>query len=220
MTRTDAPLAKQRVAGAKRRLEAGLVAVVEEKHVLRVFANERRLLLGERGSHRRDDFGDSREHQTNYVEVPFDDDEPVRLANRLLRPIQPVEQLPLGKDLGFGRVEILRLAVAEHPTAEADDVAGSVEDREHQAIAKARPRLRAVFANDQQAGVAADASSSKPRARERVRASRLIARRVADAEAVGVGRARCRATRDSRAPPAPAGVVPELRRERTPPRWR
>ena len=100
---------QQHVAGAERRLQPGLIAVVEEEHVLRVFADDGGLLLGQRGAQRRDDLGDSGKHQPNRVEVAFDDDQSVRLANRLFRPVEPVQQVPLGEDLRLGRVEIFRL---------------------------------------------------------------------------------------------------------------
>jgi hypothetical protein len=61
--------AKQLVAGTERRLESRAVAVVEEEHVLRVLANQRGLLLGERGAERRDDLDDSGDVQPNQVEV-------------------------------------------------------------------------------------------------------------------------------------------------------
>ena len=129
---------------AERRLEPCLVAVVEEEHALGVFANELRLLLGERGAHRRDHFGrcrrpsagSRRSSPRRRASGP-----PLRIA--CFAQFNPYSSLSLGEDVatrpssdtsGFAS---RRAARPPNP----DDVARDIVDREHQAVAKPRTRL-------------------------------------------------------------------------------
>src|SRR6185437_7864058 len=177
---------EQRVAGAKRRLEPRLIAVVQEKHVLGVLAQQGDLLLGERRAEWSDDFVDAGEHEPYRVEVTFDDEDAVVLADRLFRRVHPVQQRALREDLGLRRVEILRLTLAEHPTAEADGTPRRIGDRKDQPMPKARPRLRPVFSDDEQAGgklpIVAEAER-RQRGAHRIG----VARRVAELEPISIG---------------------------------
>ena len=49
---------------------------------------------------------------------------------------QAVQLAPLAENGGLGRVEVLGLALVQHPSAEADDLALRVADREHDAVAE------------------------------------------------------------------------------------
>ena len=135
-------------------------------------------------------------------------------ANRLLRPVQPVEQVSLREDLRLRRVEILRLAVAEHAAAESDDVPARIGDREHEPVAEARPRLRPVLAHHEQSR-RESAARRRTRARRAPRASRRD--RAARSRARTDRRASREIPRDCEvvARDSPARRFPELLCERT-----
>src|SRR6185369_4807930 len=104
------------------------------------------------GAHRRDDRLHAGVDETQRVEVALDDEHALVAPRRLSRPVQSVEQPALAEDRRLGRVQILRLSGPEQPSAEADDTAGDVVDREHEPPAKARARLDPFVRHDDEAG--------------------------------------------------------------------
>ena len=140
-------------------------------------------------------------HQPNHVEVALDDDDPLRFANRLLRPIQPVEQSFLREDLRFRGIQVLRLTGPSSAAAEADWMATARRRSETSAdrgtAAAARRDRRASRAARRRA-----AAARRSRARREHRASRPRSRGAYpmpnNARRL---RARSRVTRGSRAPP-------------------
>lgn len=75
--------------------------------------------------------------QRHHVKVTLDNNCLIFAGDRLPRLIQPKEQLPLVKNRGFWRVEILWLFVAEGATAKPHHPSLGIHNRDHQAIAKA-----------------------------------------------------------------------------------
>src|SRR5205085_8180051 len=67
--------------------------------------------------------------------------------DRFLRAVEAVEELPLREARRLGRVEVLRLLVAERPRAEAEDLAARVTDLHGETVPEAvvdTPRLRVL----------------------------------------------------------------------------
>src|ERR1051326_5247991 len=179
--------------------------------MLRVLSDERRLLFRERRPHRCDDFRDAGEHQSNRIEISFDDDEPLRFADRLFRPIQSVEKLALGEDLGVGGVEIFGLALAENAAAKSNRMTGRIMDRKDRAIPKTRPWLGTILANDEQ--TRGDLTCVVEAERGQRGAHRgNVARRIADTESIGI-LARQPARREIFARELAGRRLPELRSE-------
>ena len=56
------------------------------------------------------------------------------LADRAPRLVKAVELAPLLEERRLGRVQVLRLARADHAAAEPDHVAARIENREHHAV--------------------------------------------------------------------------------------
>src|SRR5690606_26155851 len=95
--------------------------------------------------------------------------------------MEPVQQLPLGENLGLGRIEILGLACAEQPSAEAGRTSHRVADGEHESSAHARTDFGLTLTTHQQArsneALVAHAESMKMAIQ-----GRRIARREAEFE--------------------------------------
>ena len=130
------------------------------------------------------------EHETDDVEVSFHDHQTLGLPNRLLRPVQPVKEIPLREDLGFGGIEVLGppREVAEDAAAKTGDVTRDVEDRKHQTVAKPRRQFGPVLALHEQArgGLA---RIIEPEIRQVLAHRTTVARRVSEPKTVGVGAA-------------------------------
>src|SRR5207237_6160762 len=81
------------------------------------------------------------------------------VANRAPCLVEPIELAALLEERRLGRIEVLGLAFADDAAAESDHVAARVEDRKHDALAKAvvtaRLLLRALggLAIDDEPGV-------------------------------------------------------------------
>ena len=88
---------QQLVSGAERGLEPGLVAVVDQEHVLRVARDQRRLVGRERGTEWRDDFLDAGDDEPDEVEVSLDQQHAIGLPDRIARPVQAVQHPALGE---------------------------------------------------------------------------------------------------------------------------
>jgi hypothetical protein len=114
-------LPEKLVAGSERRLQAGLVRVVQQIDVARVSPDELRLILGEGGAHRCDGRFDSRADEAQDIEVSLDHEHALVAPRRLLGPVEPIEQTALAEDRRLRRVEVLGLPRAEQPATEADD---------------------------------------------------------------------------------------------------
>src|SRR5690606_32410507 len=111
---------QERVGGAERGAEAGLVAVVEEEGVLGIAREDLRLLEGERGPESRDDVLDPARGERDVVHVPFDEERAALAANGALRPGQAVAVVARVVEWRRGRGAILgrALAVRGQPAAE------------------------------------------------------------------------------------------------------
>src|SRR6185369_11488013 len=71
------------------------------------------------------------------VHVTFNDEQASQGSRSLARLVQTVQLAAFVEELGLRRVEVFRLALVEHATAEADRTAARIADREHDAIAEA-----------------------------------------------------------------------------------
>src|SRR6185295_5539137 len=87
--------------------------------------------------------------------------------------------------LRFGGIQILWFAVAEDSSAEADHVAGPVEDRKHEPMPEPGARLDAAFSRDEQPGGELAIRLEAER-RERIAYCFAIRRRVPDPEAIRI----------------------------------
>ena len=106
-----------------------------------------------RGAERRDRVREPELGERDDVHVAFDDQHVLALANREPRLEQAVQLTALAEQRGFRRVQVLRLAAAEHAPAEADHLALHIADREHDPLAEpvvaARNALRiSLLADD------------------------------------------------------------------------
>src|SRR5438046_8393249 len=82
---------------------------------------ERGLLVGQTGPERRDNFFQPSQRESQDIELSLDENGPLRLAHPAFGEMQVVEQLTLVKDRRLGRVQVLRLSLAEDPPAKGDE---------------------------------------------------------------------------------------------------
>src|SRR4029079_8658652 len=83
--------------------------------------------------------------------VAFDQERAVALADRVASEIDRIQQITLRVQGCLGRVEVLRLLVAERAPAERHDPSLLVPDGEHQAVAEAIVAALAVLTRDDEA---------------------------------------------------------------------
>src|SRR6185437_7141518 len=177
------------VEGAELRAEARGIAV-EAQHRLRQEAPQLLdLLLGERRAERRHGAAEAGAVQRDHVHIALGHDHRGRRlafglgeAGARLRPA--IEHASLLEERRIGRVQIFRLAIAEHAAAEGDDAALAVADREHDAMAEIVVGLAALGAA-QQPGL--DQQRLGEGAGEGALQAVALLRRVAQAEAADGG---------------------------------
>ena len=131
------PLAEQQRQSPPEGVLPGVVAVVGDHDLLGVAGEELRLLGGEGGAHAGDRAVEAGGDGADDVEVALAENGPAGLADRALRLVQAVEEVPLVEALGLVGVDVLGLVVAQRPPAEADQPARGVVDGEHQPVAEA-----------------------------------------------------------------------------------
>ena len=122
---------------AKRRLAAGIVAVVRDDDARREPPQQRSLTGRERRAHRRDDARHAGMIDGDGVEIAFDENGAVDPPHRVLRSMQVVQEPRFVEDLRLRRVEVLRIAAVERASAESDQRAALVVNRNHQPVAEA-----------------------------------------------------------------------------------
>ena len=174
-------LAQQHLDGALGCVPAGLVGIEIDRHGIDVPAQRAHLLRGQGRAAGCHGVGDARLADADHVHVAFDEHDSILLAHGGAGPAEVVEHGVLLVDRGFGRVQILRLALGLHrPAAESDDAAGFVVNGESQAFAEAVVEIGPVFGlADQSRGFQGFLSEPLfPQQSEQ----RVAARRVADAE--------------------------------------
>src|SRR6266704_3620223 len=100
---------------------------------------------------RRHNFFQPGQREPKDIELPLDENGPLRLAHPVFGEMQVVEQLTLVKDRRLGRVQVLRLSLAEDPPAKGDDAGTQIvngkqesatESREFRAIVPFKPEPR------------------------------------------------------------------------------
>ena len=124
------------------------------------------LVLGQRCAERGDRRAESRLVQRDHIHIALNRNHAVG-ARGGAGEIDAVEGAPLGKNRGFGAVDVFGLRVAQGAAAEADDAAAAVADREHDAVEEQLAAWRTVLAGAQQAGF------QQARRRDRLAGQRL-----------------------------------------------
>ncbi len=119
-----------------RRLKSCAIAIETEHHFVRLPENLVQVFLRGRRAQGGHCVGNSALMQPNHVHVALDDQKPLEIRARLPRFIQPVQFAALVKQRGLGRIHVLGLALIDHASAEADDPAARIANREHQPVAK------------------------------------------------------------------------------------
>src|SRR5690606_17656758 len=107
--------------------EGQLVADPEDAHEV----------IGGRGrAERRDGASDSGLMQAHDIHVAFNDQQPIQGSRALPGLVEAVKLPALVKELGFRRVQVLRLAFVEHASPKAERAAARITDGEHHTVAK------------------------------------------------------------------------------------
>ena len=120
-----------------RRAASGAVAVKAEDHRIGE-AKQLLHMLGRAGrAQRGDGVGKAELGQRHHVHIALGDQRIAVLAQGGARLKQAVELAALAEHRGFGRVQVLRFVIAQHPAAKAYAVALDVADGEHHPVAKA-----------------------------------------------------------------------------------
>ena len=115
---------------------SGGVRVVVHDDAMSEAGEEFYLRIGERGAATCDDVADSGARNCDGVHVAFDEDCEIGAAESVFGAVEMIEDIALGIDRSFGRVEILRHVVAKCAAAEGDDFSGFVGDGEGDAAAE------------------------------------------------------------------------------------
>ena len=145
---------QREVGGTEGGALAGAVAVEAQDRLIRHSPQQRELVLGQRGAKRRDRARKTHRDQRDHVDIAFCNDQRRAVMHRLTGGGDVVEIVPLVKQRGFRRVEILRRDVLlQRAAAEGDDAAALIGDRKHHAIAETIVRHRNVVAMNQQSGL-------------------------------------------------------------------
>ncbi len=133
------------VAALGRGLARG-VGVVGQRHLAGEVLEDLEVLVGQGGAAGGDGLRYPRERERHHVGVALADHDLAAGDDLGLRPVQPVEQAALLVDRRLRGVLVLRaLPAFERPPTEADGIAASVVDREHQPTAElVLERVRAV----------------------------------------------------------------------------
>ena len=95
------------------------------------------LLLGQRGTHGRDDGLEAGLAERDHIGVSLDDDGALLFGNRGSRQVQAVEDRGLVEELPLRRVDVLpaqRVVVTQLPRLEADDSTARIGEREQQPL--------------------------------------------------------------------------------------
>ena len=150
-----ADMRQHRLHRACRRPPPGRIAVEAEDQVLGEAQQLGHMVGGAGGAQRRHRVAHAELRQRDHVHVAFGDQDEAALADRRARLEQAVELAALQEDRRLGRVQVFRLALVQHPPAEADDLALGVADREHDAVAEAvvAALLAGLVLQDDQAGL-------------------------------------------------------------------
>ena len=102
-----------------------------------------------RRAQRRHGIADTVLGQRHDIHVAFNDDGRIGLTQRLTRLRQAEKLAPLLEQRCFRRIEVFRLALADHPATEGDDLAFLVDDWKHHAITETVVKPSLLVADDQ-----------------------------------------------------------------------
>ncbi len=135
--------------GAPGGLAPGVVAVETENDAVDLAQQLGDVGGGGRRAERRDRIADAVLGQRDDVHVAFGDDGDIGFAQRLPGLRQAEQFAALFEERGFRRVEVFRLALVDDPSAESDDLALGIDDRDHQAVAEAVVAAAGLVFDDQ-----------------------------------------------------------------------
>src|SRR5690606_25896429 len=109
------------------------------------------------------------------IDITLDDEQSRELHAALAHFVHPVEFAALVEQRRLGRIEVLRLALADHAPAEGDHAPARIADREHQPVAEAVVMAFAVadlpalaFDDEPEFGELADLAGIAPEAAQHV----------------------------------------------------
>jgi hypothetical protein len=121
-----AHLAQRILQRAPRRGSAGAIAVEAEDQLVADRKTRDRCSGVVAGAERRDGVRDASLMKANDVHVAFNDEQASQGSRRLARFVQTVQLAALVEELGLRRVQVFRLALVEHASAEADRAAARI----------------------------------------------------------------------------------------------
>ena len=139
-----------------RRLLSRRIGVEERDDLVAVTLQQPELHRGERGAQRGHRLREAVLMRHQAIDVAFDDERAVLGADRFPCRVGGIQQVALRVERRLGRVQILRLLVTERATAEGDDAALQVADREHQPPAEAVVDAGTALTLDDQPGAQQD----------------------------------------------------------------
>ena len=132
---------------------AGGVGVEHQHRLVGEAADQPNVPVGQGRAHRGHYAFHARLQRDQRVEIAFNDDGPAAVADRIARPVEPVQLAGLVEQQRVGAVDVLGLfVIGQRPPAEADRIARQVEDREHQPIAEPVVAAGRALAADRQPG--------------------------------------------------------------------
>ncbi len=134
------------------RLAPGVVAVEAEHDVVGESQQLLHVHRGGGGPERGHRVVDAVLGERDDVHVALDDDDAAGIADRVTREEEAVELAALREQRRLRRVQVLGLALPDHPAAEADDLPAGVVDRKHDPVAKPVVTLAAVAGDDEADG--------------------------------------------------------------------
>src|SRR3989344_8631921 len=92
------------------------------------------MFFGKRRTAHGDDISDADLMTGDNVKISFNHDDALVLADRFAGKMEPEEDTALAVNRAFRGVDVLRVIFAERSSAEGDNAALHIADREHQAI--------------------------------------------------------------------------------------
>src|SRR4051812_36746853 len=111
----------------------GTIAIEAQHEVLRIALDERKVLVRERSTGKRDGIREPGLVRVDDVHLPLHEERELALAYRVLRAVHREKDLRLLVEVCFGTVKVLRFVFrVERATGERDRTSGGVLYREHE----------------------------------------------------------------------------------------
>ena len=133
----EQPVGDENLEAALGRADARGVPVEDHHPAFGEPAHQRRVPVRERGAGGRDHVRHAGLDGGDQVEVALDDDADALAADRILGPVQPVQDIALVIQRRLRRIEVFRFALRKQAPAESHHPAGDIVDREDHPPAEA-----------------------------------------------------------------------------------